>query len=55
MHLNKLKMTSKIYCSHRVLAISGKNPRLPMARRYIDNIEIVDSFDAIPWTDILLR
>lgn len=26
-----------------------------MARRYIDNIEIVDSFDAIPWTDILLR
>ena len=39
----------------RILAITNNEPRLTTARRYFKNIEIVDSFDDISWSDILRR
>lgn len=48
-------MLPKLSIPQRVLCISKSDQRLTMARRYLEQIEIVDSFEAIPWSDILLR
>ncbi len=39
----------------KILAITNKNTRLSLARKYIKNVTVVDSFDSISWPDIILR
>ena len=48
-------MSMRLLTNKRVIAITEKDQRLPMARQYIDNIEIVNSFESISWSDIFLR
>ena len=48
-------MNNRLHYSARILAVTDKDTRLFMAKKYVDNIEIVDSLDAISWFDILLR
>lgn len=45
----------KLLTNKRVIAITEKDQRLPMAKQYIDNIEIVNGFESISWHDIFLR
>ena len=45
----------RLLTNKRVIAITEKDQRLPMARQYIDNIEIVNGFESISWSDIFLR
>ncbi|MCI6529861.1 MAG: hypothetical protein MR428_02020 [Mesosutterella sp.] len=39
----------------RIVALGRGSTRLPLAKRYFDSIEVLDGFDSVPLSDILLR